>query len=176
MATFYDDAGRDWEIQITPRTMYRLKQLTNGHLDSMGEVVFAEPVDLANAMRNNALSYLDDLYPRAIIVYLLCKKQADERGVTEGEFLDAMLDEKSIAGMTQALYGAIGESFPNVKMREIARKVMKGEEIIAKAVTVAGDRVLTELATVPDALSEEEISQMIDKAIESTSGASSGSA
>ncbi|MCL2624706.1 MAG: hypothetical protein FWD31_13675 [Planctomycetaceae bacterium] len=164
MAVFYDDLGRDWEILITPRTMFRLKQLTQGHRDVMGEIVFMEPFDLANAMTNNAMTMLADIYPRTIVVYLLCKKQADERGVLEGDFLDAMLQEKSIAGMTNALFAAIGDSFPNVQMRELARKIQAGEETYANAVTSVYDKILAKIEIVPGALSEEEINQAIEKA------------
>ncbi len=176
MSIFYDDTGRDWEILITPRTMFRLKQLTQGHRDIDGEIIFVEPLDLANAATNNALSQLVDVYPRAIAVYLLCKKQAEQRGVSEGEFLDAMLKEESLAGMTDALFAAIEESFPNVKMRETARKIREGEGTRAKIVTSVYDKILTRIGSVADAPPEDEIEKIVETAWSMMPGRSSGNA
>ena len=176
MSIFYDDTGRDWEIQITPKTMYRLKQLTQGHRDTEGNIVFADPVDLANAASNNSLAVIADIYPRSIVVFLLCEKQAKERGITEGEFLDAMLSEKAISEMTDSLLQAIEESFPNAQVRTLAHKIRLGEKTLAKVVTSVHEKILPK-SDAEIALSDQEIEEAVTEAIaKAMPGISSGDA
>lgn len=166
MAVFKDDLGRMWEVLISVKSMYKLKLNSATYTDMDGETVFPEPLDLANMSQNNALAMITDMYPRMIAVYLLCKRQADLLGISDKDFLDACVSEEALTGLTVALFTAIEDSFPNVKVRGLARKIRETETVNAKAVTSVVEKFLEQPEIAKDAPSDEEIESLTTTAVE----------
>lgn len=160
MGIFKDDKGREYTIKLLPRTISRVRSATRNHIDVNGDVIFEKEINLFECMTNGDLTLLDDHYIRSIVVYYLCKEDVDRYALSEGDFLDSILSEKTMKAIEIALLEAITDFFPD--QSESARRMMKAKETIASAVTSAIDRVSLKAKFATDALSGEVLERVIE--------------
>ena len=110
MKTFRDNAGRDWTIAVNVASIKRLRDVLD--VDLMGVI----EGDLLQRLYADPILLVD-------VVYVLCKPRADELGVTDEQFGQAMGGD-AIELATAALVDEIIDFFPNRRDRERARKVL----------------------------------------------------
>ena len=111
MRTFRDNAGRDWTIAVNVAALKRLRATLD--------------VDLMKIVEGDLLErlYTDPVF-LVDVIYVLCKPQADERGVSDEQFGQAMAGD-AIELATDALIDEIIDFFPNRRDRERARQVLE---------------------------------------------------
>ncbi|MDZ4848101.1 MAG: hypothetical protein SGI77_02310 [Pirellulaceae bacterium] len=106
MASFTDQAGRDWVVRITNRTIRDVKD-RNG-------------VDLRELLNDECrplLELISDSLRLSDILYTACREQALELGVTVDDFLDGFYgDVSETAG--EAFCRAFVDFFPNPQLRK----------------------------------------------------------
>ena len=160
MGIFKDDAGREYTIVLLPRTISRVRVVTRNHTDANGDVVFDTEINLFECMTNGDLAKLDDPYLRSIVVYYLCREDVERYGISEGEFLDAIVSEKTMKSIEIALLEAISNFFPG--QAEAIAKMQVAKEAIANAVTSAIDRASEKAKIATDALSGEVLERIVE--------------
>ncbi len=165
MGMFKDDKGREYAIVLLPRTISRVRMATRNHTDVNGDIVFDTEINLFECMTNGDLARLDDAYLRAIVVYYLCKEDVDRYGISEGEFLDAIVSEKTMKAIEVALLEAISNFFPG--QAEAIAKMQAAKAAIANAVTSAIDRASEKAKIATDALSSEVLERIVEIVSES---------
>ncbi|MDZ4852438.1 MAG: hypothetical protein SGI77_24380 [Pirellulaceae bacterium] len=106
MASFTDQAGREWVVRITNRTIRDVKD-RNG-------------VDLRELLNDECrplLALISDSLRLSDILYTACREQALELGVTVDDFLDGFYgDVSETAG--EAFCRAFIDFFPNPQLRK----------------------------------------------------------
>lgn len=128
MRTIKDTEGRSWNIVVDANTAKRLRQRG---VDLM-EIV-EENNTLFHRLGSDHLLLIDTLY-------LVCKPQADERSVTEEQFLKAIAGD-AIDDATAAVLEEIVDFFPS-RRRQILRAVLEKTRIVdEKAAALATARM-----------------------------------
>ena len=132
MKPFTDSQGRTWNVTINVSAIKRVR-------DILG-------VDLLDVANGDLLSRLaDDPCVLVDVLYVLCKPEADAKGVTDEDFGRGMvggaLDEASSALMKELL-----DFFPSaLRARALAKMVRKmGEQQAAATAAVAALKPLAE--------------------------------
>lgn len=112
MRVFKDTEGREWTISVTVSAVKRVRDLCKlDLLDVVGPdggalgKLSSDPVLLAN------------------VLYVLCKPKADERGITDEQFGEALAGD-AIEAATAALLEDLVDFFPKPK-REVLRKMLE---------------------------------------------------
>lgn len=164
MGMFRDDKGREYTIVLLPRTISRVRMATRNHTDVNGDIIFDTEINLFECMTNGDLARLDDPYLRAIVVYYLCKEDVDRYGISEGEFLDAIVSVKTMKAIEVALLEAISCFFPG--QAAAVAKMQKAKETIASAVTSAIDRASEKAKIATDVLTDEMLERIVDVVLE----------
>ena len=110
MRTFKDNAGRDWNIAVTTTAIKRIRSELE--------------VDLMDVVEGDLLKrlYADPIL-LVDVIYVACKPQADDAGVTDEQFGEAMAGD-AIDRATAALVEELVDFFPNRRDRERARRVL----------------------------------------------------
>jgi len=110
MRAFKDNSGRDWSIAVNTSAIKRIR----AELD----------VDLMDVVEGDLLRrlYADPIL-LVDVIYVACKPQADEAGVTDEQFGEAMAGD-AIDRATAALVEELVDFFPNRRDRERARRVL----------------------------------------------------
>lgn len=111
MKSFKDATGQEWLIGVTVDTIKRVRDLANVDLLSildgkLVEQLTADPILLCN------------------VVYIVCKPDADERGISDEQFGQRMGGD-SIDGATSALLEELVNFFPVAKRRVLTAAVEK---------------------------------------------------
>jgi hypothetical protein len=122
MKIFKDDLGKDWELAVNVSTNKRVKALTGG------------AVDLFAVLDGDLLKRLTaDPELLVNVIYVLCKPEAERRGVGEEEF-GALLVGDAIDRATTALVEDLTDFFPLARRVLIRRAVTKVAEIETAAI------------------------------------------
>ncbi len=124
MHTFKDNAGQEWNVEITVNTIRRVKSALQ--IDLMGLIGDRAFVD----------KLVGDPETLVNVVYVVCKPQADALGVSDEQFGERMGGD-SLDDATSALLESFIDFFPSRK-RPILRAAMgKLKEIEAGMLDVA---------------------------------------
>lgn len=129
MTTFTDTEGRSWEVHITTNALKRVHSLTGENIDTLFD---EKTVD----------RLCTDYVFIADALYAVCKPQADERGVTDEQFGEALAGEP-LEKAIEALLEALVDFFPP-KRQATARRLVKA---FKKLETTVFNRVNTRLDT-----------------------------
>jgi len=124
MRTFKDNQKRTWEIEVNVHAVKRVR----GALE----------LDLLGVMEGGVLEDLiNDPVLLCDMIYVLCKPQADEAGITDEDFGRAMAGDAIDAATTAVLEG-LADFFPRPR-REVLRKAIKKiGKLEAMAMNAAG--------------------------------------
>lgn len=130
MSKFKDNEGRQWEVAVNVTAVKRCRSLLGVDLPALVDDGFQ---GLA-ALMADTTKLMD-------VVYVLCKSQADARGLTDETFGEAIAGDV-IGAAGDAFKEAFADFFSDPKVREALRKVF------AKADAVRGhllDRLAAEI-------------------------------
>lgn len=105
MKTFKDSEGREWRVAVTVTAVKRVRDIAGVDLLGVADGKLLE--DLIN----DPVKLVDT-------VYALCEPQAQERGVSDAQFGEAMAGE-AIDAATEALLEGLVGFFPNPKRRAL---------------------------------------------------------
>ena len=123
MATFTDNSGRTWTVQVNVETIRRARAMVEVDLlDTAGgevlERLITDPVLLCD------------------VLYALCKEQADQQGVTDEQFGRAMAGDV-IDQATEALLEELSGFFPSRKRRLVRAALQKLDALEEMALQAA---------------------------------------
>ena len=158
MASFKDTEGRKWTVQITVLACKRVR-------DELG-------VDLVNPNVMETVSEIaGDLIRSIDILYLICKDQAEERGLSDEDFGRSLAGEV-VEQAIVALVESLADFSPNPKQGELLRETWKiGYTLARDKQTEAIAKVMSEdLEAVMEAKYDEALANISQK----TPGNSSG--
>lgn len=114
MRTFTDNAKRDWTVEINVSTVKRLRS--------------AIGLDLMQALGGDVLERLaSDPILLVDALYVTCKPQADERGVSDEEFGRALFGD-CIEKAGEAFFAEVLDFFPQRQRQVLAKMLAKVEE------------------------------------------------
>lgn len=152
MKTFKDNCGREWSVEINVSAIKRVRSML--------------AVDLLNVLEG---TLIQDLVTNPIllvdVLYVVCKPQADAKGVTDEQFGEGMAGD-AIESATKALLDELVSFSPSPKDRANLGRVLQ-------ATQTAMDRARD---LVSNRLNSGELDRVADEAIRQTLGGSSGSA
>jgi hypothetical protein len=127
MKTFSDNTDREWTVAINVDVVKRVRSLLD--------------VDLLAATDGTLIERLvSDPILLCDVLYVVCKPQADEQGVTDEAFGRAMGGE-AIDDGTTALLEELVDFFPQAKRRVLAKALVKLRRLESKAATMAEQRL-----------------------------------
>jgi len=127
MKTFKDNAGRAWTVQVDVAAIKRVRSLLD--------------VDLMEAVEGKLLERLvSDPVLLCDIVYVVCKPEADAKGVTDEDFGRAMAGD-ALELATTALLEDLIAFFPLARRRLLEKALAKLRELEARALAVAETRL-----------------------------------
>lgn len=110
MKRFRDSEGREWLVSLTVDTVRRVK----GTLD----------VDLLDLQKDSLLARLvDDPITLCDVLYVICRPEADERGITDEQFGRCLAGDV-IDDATTALLEGLVDFFPR-RRREVLQKALE---------------------------------------------------
>ena len=158
MASFKDTEGRKWTVQINVLACKRVR-------DELG-------VDLVNPNVMETVSEIaGDLIRSIDILYLICKDQAQERGLSDEDFGRSLAGE-GVEQAIVALVESLADFSPNPKQGELLRETWKiGYTLARDKQTEAIAKVMSEdLEAVMEAQYDEALANISQK----TPGNSSG--
>lgn len=133
MHTFCDTDGRTWAVEI--------------NVDAIRRVRGALGIDLLTVLDNGGelLARLhDDPVTLVDVLYVVCRPEADRRGVTDEEFGRSMSGDALLQG-SEALMQGLVDFFPDARKRATLTK------LLAKMRTMA-DRIIDHAEAVIDAI------------------------
>jgi len=111
MSSFNDKDGQEWLIEITVGTVREVKKLTK--LDLM---------ELASERSNTLAMLYEDAETLVNVLYVICKSQAEERGISDEDF-GCMFSGAAVQEATEALIEGLIDFFPP-RRREVLRKAI----------------------------------------------------
>lgn len=127
MKTFIDNKNRTWTVAINVATVKQLRDLMNINL--MESITG----DLIERLKSDPIFLVD-------VLYVICKKQADELKVSDVDFGEAMAGD-AISNATDAFLEDVIDFFPSLKRGPLRRAFQKCSEAEAMAVQEAERRV-----------------------------------
>lgn len=132
MKTFTDTANRVWTVAINVAAVKRCRALVEVDLYGLVDRGF-EPLA---ALLGDPVKLVDTLY-------VLCKAEADARGVTDVQFGEALAGDALEAAST-AFLAELVDFFPDPRVREGLRKILDaGRKVTATAI----ERMMATMAT-----------------------------
>jgi hypothetical protein len=116
MKCFKDSKARTWDITVNVGTAKAVKDLTTVNLFDLysteAQKVFSDPCLLVN------------------VLYVLCKKQAEDRKISDVEFGECLVGD-SIEEAATSLLQEVAHFFPKSR-REIMEKMLEKSQTAAK--------------------------------------------
>lgn len=153
MKTFTDNAGRQWQLDVTVETIKRVKSLLG--VDLL-EVIGG---DLAERLSTDPILLCD-------VLFAVCKPEADQRSVSDEEFGRGLAGD-AIDAATGALLEALVDFFPKLRRGLLKTALGRLTELQTRAVELAEKRL-------KDPALERRLEAILDESFEAPK--SSGSA
>jgi hypothetical protein len=132
MKTFQDNAGRTWSLAINVAAVKRVKDLLG--------------VDLLTVLDGKLLEELaGDPVKLCDVVYVLCKPEADAKGISDEQFGQAMAGDALEHATTAFLEELVG-FFPQGRRTVLSRTLAKLKQLETRVLnhvttTLEGDRI-----------------------------------
>lgn len=132
MKTFRDNAGREWLVKVHVAGIARVR-------DTLGVDLYGLVDDGLKGLGG----LLGDPVGLVDVIYVLCRKEAEQRGVTDEDFGEAMAGD-AIEAATAAFLEALTDFFPNPRVRAgltrllEASRTLRGRLIDHMEATLAG--------------------------------------
>ena len=122
MATFTDNSGRTWTVQVNVETIRGVRAMLG--------------VNLLDTAGGKVLQQLaDDPVLLCDVIFAICKAEADAKGVSAEDFGRAMAGDP-VEQATEALVEELVNFFPSRKRRLLKRAMEKGnalDEVVLQA-------------------------------------------
>lgn len=115
MATFKDNAGREWEVALDAPTIRKIREAHDG-------------LDLAGVDGAAYEKLADDPILLVDVLWTICRKQAQQAEVDDEAFGRALVGD-AIDGAVQALLRAISDFFPHAKRAVILAVANKNQTL-----------------------------------------------
>ena len=120
MRTFTDNAGRTWTLAINVDTIRRVRALVD--------------VDLLEAVEGKLIERLAaDPILLCDIIYVICKPEADGRGITDEDFGRSMAGD-AIDLATTSLLEELVDFFPKSRRQLLSKALAKFRQLETKAI------------------------------------------
>lgn len=133
MKTFVDNAGRTWTVQVNVEAIKRVRELLSVNLleviDGDAEGKQGGQGKLLVRLENDPILLCD-------VVYVVCKPEADAKGVTDGDFGRAMAGDAIDAAVTALLEELVG-FFPPGRRKLLAKVIAKLKAVETAALCAA---------------------------------------
>jgi len=127
MKTFTDNTGRAWSLAINVDAVKRVKALVN--------------IDLLQAVEGKLIEQLvSDPILLCDVVYVLCKPQADQLGVSDEDFGRAMAGD-AIEQATSAMLEELVDFFPSRRRALLTKAVGKFRTLQETVISAAEARL-----------------------------------
>lgn len=127
MKTFRDSTGREWVISITVDTVKRVRASCD--------------VDLLGALGGDVLQRLiTDPVLLCDVIYTCCEREANDRGITDVQFGEALAGDV-IDHATTALLEALADFFPAGKRQVLQKALQKIGRLQAVALEKASELI-----------------------------------
>ena len=150
MKQFVDNAGRSWAVDINVNTLKRVKSLAG--------------VDLLEVLDGTLVDkFIRDPVLLCDVIYVVCKPEADLRGVNDEEFGRSMAGD-AIEHATEALLDDVVNFFPNPRDRAALGQILAATRV---AMDKARDLVETRIES-------GELEKAIDEALATAGNLSTG--
>jgi hypothetical protein len=119
MRTFRDNAGRQWQLELTVTAVKRVRLLNGVDLH---RVIAREPKDPANPFPNLEEFFNDSIQVADVIWTLIEAQAAAVHRIDQEEFGNAMAGA-ALEAAAVALYGALGDYCPHAPTRQRLKKI-----------------------------------------------------
>ena len=127
MKTFQDNAGRTWTVAIHAAAIKQVRSLLG--------------LNLLEAIEGKLVErFMTDPILACDVLYVLCKQEADARGISDEEFGRAMAGDALEHG-TQQMLEELVDFFPQAKRPMLAKAIAKLNAFQAKAIETANKRL-----------------------------------
>lgn len=146
MKTFQDNKNQEWQIALTYASVKRVKDLLD--------------IDLTKAMEGDPPMFRvvqEDLLLLCNILYVVCKPQADAKGITDEQFGE-LLGDVQIFAASNAFYAEWVGFFRNLQRPESATMLEKQRSLMTRA-----------YAKVNQELSSPKVDQLLEHALDQVS-------
>jgi hypothetical protein len=154
MRSFKDTQGRDWPVAVNTATVKRVRDLAGVNLLKI--------VESGPDGRNLLSDLLDDPVRLVDVLYVVCKPDADARGVTDEQFGGAMSGDAIDAGFT-ALTEDLADFFPQPRHRQALRSLLT-------KVRETGELLMRDAAEAVEAINPAEHAEEQRKKLKRSSG------
>jgi hypothetical protein len=149
MRTFKDNAGRTWSLTLNVWTVKKVRDLLGVDLLDLGGESATGPSDKKPGLLFRLIA---DPVLLVDVLYVVCRDQADETGITDEQFGRAMGGD-AIDAATKAFLEELADFTPSPRDRARARKVIETTwAMIEKAQDVLDARLEKELPAAAEAL------------------------
>jgi hypothetical protein len=118
MQTFRDNAGRQWQLEVTVAAVKRVRLLNGVDLH---RVIAREPKNPANPFPNLE-EFFEDSIQVADVVWTLVESQAAAAGIDQESFGEALAGA-ALEAAAVALYNALGDYCPHAPTRHALKKI-----------------------------------------------------
>ena len=126
MAVFRDAKGRDWTVTVDTTTVKPVRE--------------ALQVDLLDTTGRTLERLADDPSLLVDVLWVLCRDEAKERGVSDVQFGQALVGD-SIDAATNALMEAVTDFFPSRKRDVLRRASAMAERVRQKGTELAMSKI-----------------------------------
>jgi hypothetical protein len=150
MPSFRDAEGRAWLLQVNVSAVKKVKAL-------VGVDLYAVVADGPKALGE----LLTDIVKVIDVVYVLCKDEADARGVTDEAFGRAMHCD-ALEAAAGALVEGLIDFFPGPRARAALRKVVAAGRRVQELKAEWGEKAVAEIDV--EALAREEFQRALERA------------
>lgn len=130
--TFTDSRGHAWSVAITYDSIQRVKTLLPGV--NLAQLLDGEPPLLTRLQT--------DLELLCNTAFALIKPQADQLGVTDVQFGEALGGEAILAA-DQALWGALMDFFQSLRRQEVVAAIAKQRAVVTAGIRAAAAKLET---------------------------------
>ncbi|MEX2670927.1 MAG: hypothetical protein WD294_02330 [Phycisphaeraceae bacterium] len=135
MTTFTDNAGRTWTLSITVDAIKRVQSLLGVNLAN----VTAPPQEGGEG--EPLLTRLEtDLVLLCDVIYAIVKPQADQQGISDEQFGQA-LGGDAILAAHDAFWSALADFFRSLRRSDQVRAIEKQTALVHAAVEAADKRI-----------------------------------
>ena len=125
MQQFKDSADRDWSVEVNVAAVKRVRSMLGG-LDLLDPKVF-------NRLADDPVQLVD-------VLYVLCKPQADEKGITDEQFGRSMAGD-ALGRATDALLQEIVDFFHGGKRLVMSKVLQKSKTLLDAATAAATEKI-----------------------------------
>ena len=125
MRLFRDAEKREWSITVNVRAVKAMRSVGVDIMDDRGEGI---------------LALSSDVVKMCDCIWTLCKLQAEQRGITEDQFFDAMSGD-ALDAAASAMVDAIIDFFPSARRDLMRRANEKAVAMQQKALELAGAKI-----------------------------------